>query len=1240
MQYVLTSVSRSPITFNQPVLWTADFLDRSTDELLSVNYSTPQITAQEQVVVTEDLYNKYITLTTSALDGYTNVSYSTTVPALDTVEVTADSYELNGNNLTFVVSELFSSRTVHILGALTTATNQTSNATMSAGTNDSRVTFDHAFGEFSLDVSEGSITSFSVSEQGLASFDIVNLELGQKIQANITLPFVVPEETTFYLFKNISGQTISIPFTLYNQRVISLQLEDGVVDDDGLVNGRISDPLFLPTPQEAPQIRKSEHSALIEHEGSSVSLSTTERLDKISLVSPKQLPGLPTQNFEHDLLKFNITNLTDGKATIYLTYDELPKNPTLWKFNPATVDWYTFPYEVVNSTTLKLVIEDGGFGDDDGIINGVVVDDLGITNNWFNDSWRERKAFNITSTTTNLTNFEIQLTLTNNTFNFSAANDNLSDLRFTYYNASSDSELELSYFMESDNSLNYSNGATDAVFWINTPFLENNTATTHFIYYGNTEANSVSNASATFFFYEDFETGDQFDDGDLVLNRQSSVVYAGSFAANGSGTESYDSIGVGGLQSGRDKVFEVYVQSYDGGQSQATSLAGPFFGRPVASSATDGYALILDERDQSDIREPSSNSGSAVSGTYQPAFDTWYRIEGIWESNDDITFNLYTVAGGLLDTITKTDNSFTDGEFGLTAWGYAYFDNYMIRSYTATTPTVQFFGSGPGEGSELGGILNVTLDLPNNADDTIRFSQDLMNGTVECTRSSCGNVSVFYQYFSTASPTQIFSITDFVNATSNFNISDGNQLQLNSSLSSTPWWDASWRYRSEFNVTAPTQQTDMQYLVQLNNTVVGSNFSWADNSSLRFIWYNATSQVQNELPYYIESWNIGLESADIWVRFPIVNASVQLYYNATGVSSQSNASATFAYYNDFESGVGFDAGNLGLATTSLETYEGSQSVFGDGDNGYEQEVETGITLTRDYIYETYVRAFDDGAVATLAGVSVGTNNGVNNDGYQAYLDERGGGLFGIREDYNSGSVLDSVSGIGTGYDEWYFISFAWYSNTTLAADLYYANKTLIASISANDGTITSGEFGVGAYGSAYWDAYRVRKAPSASISFSGSTSEEEILFQTPGEFVSDPIDFGSSDINLQNITWEETQPSGTSVVLETRTSAGAQGAWFDADWPYRYSYTVSSSSTEYEYQILTGTNISSAAPEPSKPNKSVALTGSPRVKEPVPINCVEPLFKLYVVEPTIISLLSNKLITLAPFVEAIKSLMT
>jgi len=117
------------------------------------------------------------------------------------------------------------------------------------------------------------------------------------------------------------------------------------------------------------------------------------------------------------------------------------------------------------------------------------------------------------------------------------------------------------------------------------------------------------------------------------------------------------------------------------------------------------------------------------------------------------------------------------------------------------------------------------------------------------------------------------------------------------------WWNFSWPYRQAINISNTAGDlTNYPVLITLSSTNVGSHFNWSNNGDdLRFI-----DSSDSELDYYIKSWNSAGHTAKIWVEIPSMsddtNTTIYMYYGNSEADPQSNGSATFDFFDDFEDG--------------------------------------------------------------------------------------------------------------------------------------------------------------------------------------------------------------------------------------------------------------------------------------------------------------------------------------------------
>jgi hypothetical protein len=124
-----------------------------------------------------------------------------------------------------------------------------------------------------------------------------------------------------------------------------------------------------------------------------------------------------------------------------------------------------------------------------------------------------------------------------------------------------------------------------------------------------------------------------------------------------------------------------------------------------------------------------------------------------------------------------------------------------------------------------------------------------------------------------------------------------------STVTGTSWWNSSWVRRKIINIS-DTGSALTNYTVITNiSYVVGMQPSFND---LRFTYYNGTDQL--EMYYqklYVES-NVGMFALRVPNIAASSNTTVYMYYNNSGATDASNASATWNIYDPFD-GASYNA---------------------------------------------------------------------------------------------------------------------------------------------------------------------------------------------------------------------------------------------------------------------------------------------------------------------------------------------
>ncbi len=116
---------------------------------------------------------------------------------------------------------------------------------------------------------------------------------------------------------------------------------------------------------------------------------------------------------------------------------------------------------------------------------------------WYNTSWAYRLPITIHENSgSNLTNFQVHIIVnTQALISAGKMNPDCSDIRFTYYNSTSNTETEIPYWIESGCN------TTNTSIWVKVPYIPANSNVTIYMYYGNPNVtfDSLSNNGSAVF---------------------------------------------------------------------------------------------------------------------------------------------------------------------------------------------------------------------------------------------------------------------------------------------------------------------------------------------------------------------------------------------------------------------------------------------------------------------------------------------------------------------------------------------------------------------------------------------------------------------------------------------------------------------------------------------------------------------------------------------------------------------
>jgi hypothetical protein len=316
---------------------------------------------------------------------------------------------------------------------------------------------------------------------------------------------------------------------------------------------------------------------------------------------------------------------------------------------------------------------------------------------WYNPAWNYRKKISIdhTEVDANLTDFPVLVSLSSDQDLSINAQDNGDDILFT----SSDGLTKLSHEIES-----FNKGNGELIAWVNIPVLSSSTDTDIYLYYGNPACANQEDVTNVWdgnfkmvqhmddappiaggpLYANDFETEVGFDYGSLNPVLSVGASKNGQYGIRGNGFKGYRRA-CRQENSGRNVVFESWVCPRN---SDVTSLAAVCFGQQTSNERY-GYQCLIDQRSGGvmQIRKNYDSSSPLAQSAVPINEDTWYWFRVTWETSGLITFELYDTALNLIMTISATDNTYTDGYYGVAAYQNADWDDYYVEQFGIVSGT-------------------------------------------------------------------------------------------------------------------------------------------------------------------------------------------------------------------------------------------------------------------------------------------------------------------------------------------------------------------------------------------------------------------------------------------------------------------------------------------------------------------------------------------------------------------------
>jgi len=300
---------------------------------------------------------------------------------------------------------------------------------------------------------------------------------------------------------------------------------------------------------------------------------------------------------------------------------------------------------------------------------------------WPLDGWDYRRKVTITEQSGNdLTDYQVLVELDSSNFDFTHAQSNGEDVRFT------DTVGNLfDYWIKEWDAAN-----EEAKVWVKVPSIPANGTTELYMYYGNPSASSESDGDATFLLFDDFEGGALDTNKWLNAGSETWSVESGYLVIEPTDSNQYlvskQAVGAYSI------VIESKIKSEQAGDLSAHPGLIWHGNTEVGSSHRNDQVYFRPRRYGSSTFEniqPAYFDGSLVShsGKFGSYFDwnIWYELKV--EIIDSSTIRLYG-DGELWHTWGNQQYSYEGVGFAAHGGGKDYYDYILVRQYAEPEPSV------------------------------------------------------------------------------------------------------------------------------------------------------------------------------------------------------------------------------------------------------------------------------------------------------------------------------------------------------------------------------------------------------------------------------------------------------------------------------------------------------------------------------------------------------------------------
>jgi hypothetical protein len=361
---------------------------------------------------------------------------------------------------------------------------------------------------------------------------------------------------------------------------------------------------------------------------------------------------------------------------------------------------------------------------------------------WWNTTWQYRRAITINNTqnSNTLTDYQVAINLTYS----SNMQPDFSDIRFTWYNSTDGSEIEIPYWIESKVN------STWAYVWVKVPYIPASSTATIYVYYGNPSATSLSNGTAVFAFYDDFNDRTTLGNWTVVIG--SWQVFGGTLNETSGTSGTWNRI-YAPVSMTTNFMIEADINVY--AKVAYYPQAYISYYADVSANGRAGFEIQRDYRELALINGTWYELSNPCGWDF--VYNYWYRLS-VSKIGNYLNVSISNSTGTCL-LFQNYPETGTPSKFGFVSYeGKTAFDNFRVRKYSLPEPTYSIGAE------EIPSVVTATNNYPTNNGEVEEWSW--FNATAYTTSPGATKISNCTLYWNESGSFQpVTTLTEIQNNT-------------------------------------------------------------------------------------------------------------------------------------------------------------------------------------------------------------------------------------------------------------------------------------------------------------------------------------------------------------------------------------------------------------------------------------------------------------------------------------------